>query len=83
MQKVIKNLRSIKNFIKLTIITNEWVQEMQVVLQNELNSLFDFPGYKVVLQNQNARDADLLLELEEFKDKIMEKYPTGNENTQT
>ena len=75
MQKVIKNLRSIKKLFNKTNYNykDEWVQEMQVVLQKELNNLFDFPGNKVVLLNKNARDADLLLELEEFKDKIMEK----------
>ena len=75
MQKVIKSLRSIKNLFNKSHYNyeNNWIQEMQVALQTELNALFDIPGYKIVAQQQDRKGPDFMIEFERFKTEMMKK----------
>ncbi len=75
MQKLIKNLRSIKNLFNKSHYNyeNSWIQEMQVALQTELNALFDIPGYKIVAKKPDAKDPDFIVELERFKGEMIKK----------
>ena len=75
MKKIIKSLRSIKNLFNKSHYSyeNNWIQEMQVALQTELDALFDIPGYKIVAQQQDRKGPDFMIEFNRFKNEMMKK----------